>query len=265
MTGALMTSWQVIGLGGFSFGAGLVDAVVGGGGLIQLPALLVFLPEVALPLLLGTNKLASVAGTSVAMVQYGRQVVLPWRLVLLGAIAAGALSFVGAQLVRWLDPRWLRPVVLLLLMGVGGYTAHKPDLGQVAQPCPLSLPNQLGRAGGISGVIGFYDGFLGPGTGSFFIFALVKWLGFDFLRASAIAKVWNWMTNVGAIVAFVGAGSVLYGIALPMALCNIAGSLVGTRLALLNGNRFIRQLFLGVVAALIARLTYDMIQSWRSP
>jgi uncharacterized protein len=243
-------------LGVAAFLAGFVDAVVGGGGLIQLPALLILFPHVAIATLFGTNKLASIAGTSVAVIQYARQVVIPWRIVLAGAIAAGFFSFWGARAVQFIQPGLLRPLILVLLVGVGLYTYLKKDFG-VAQQSKVAAQYRLMATVLTGSIIGFYDGFFGPGTGSFLIFAFIGVLGFDFLQASASAKILNWATNFTAILAFASAHQVLYLLALPMAICNVAGSILGTRLAILKGNAFIRGLFLSIISVLILKLVYD--------
>jgi uncharacterized protein len=243
-------------LGVAAFIAGFVDAVVGGGGLIQLPALLILFPHIAIATLFGTNKMASIAGTTVAGIQYGRQIAIPWKSVLPGAIAAGIFSFLGARAVQFLQPSVLRPLILVLLIGVGLYTYFKKDFG-TAQPPKIALQYRTIAMILVGGTLGFYDGFFGPGTGSFLIFAFVGVLGFDFLKASASAKILNWATNFTAILAFASAHQILYSLALPMAVCNIAGSLLGARLAILKGNAFIRVLFLSIVSVLIAKLVYD--------
>jgi uncharacterized protein len=243
-------------LGIAAFLAGFVDAVVGGGGLIQLPALLVLFPHLAIATLFGTNKVASIAGTSAAALQYARQIVIPWQSVLPGAIAAGICSFLGARTVQFLQPSLLRPLVLVLLTGVGLYTYVQKDFGAAQQP-KIAQQYQAIATTIAGGAIGFYDGFFGPGTGSFLIFAFIGISGFDFLTASASAKVLNWATNFAALVAFVSAHQVLYFLAIPMAICNVAGSLLGSRLAILKGNGFIRGLFLSIVSVLIVKLAYD--------
>jgi uncharacterized protein len=248
---------EVVTLSGFAFLAGLLDSVVGGGGLIQIPALLIVLPNAPIATLFGTNKLSSIAGTSVAVWQYSRTIAIPWNMVLPGAIAAGIFAFWGANTVQWLQPSLLRPIILVLLTAVGIYTALRKEFGTVHQP-KRSPTYQLGIGVGISAIVGFYDGFFGPGTGSFLIFGFISLLGFSFLRASAAAKVINWATNFTALLAFASSGHVFYQFAVPMAVCNILGAIVGTRLAMLKGNQFIRLLFLGVVAALILKLAYDL-------
>ena len=242
---------------GFAFLAGFLDSIVGGGGLVQLPALLVVMPEVAVTALLGTNKLSSIAGTSIAVVQYARRVEIPWGTMLPAAAMAFACSFLGALLATQVPANILRPLILVLLIGVALYTFYKKDFGAIHAP-KLSARWQLASGLAVSGVIGFYDGFFGPGTGSFLIFALIGVLGFGFLTASASAKVVNAATNLAAVILFAATGNILYHIALPMALCNIAGSLLGSHVAIKQGAGFIRLFFLAVVLAIISKFAYDL-------
>jgi uncharacterized membrane protein YfcA len=242
-----------------SFAAGLVDAIVGGGGLIQLPALFVFLPPnlaASVPLVFGTNKLASMCGTSVAMAQYAQRVRVPWPSILPAALAAFVLSAVGARVVQLVRNDFLKPLTLVLLVAVAVYTFSRKSLGHFHAPKFLAHHERL-AAIAVGLVIGFYDGFFGPGTGSFLIFIFIGLFGFDFLTASASAKAINLATNGAAVLAFALHGDVLYRYALPMGACNIAGALVGARLAILKGNRFVRGLFLAVVSVMIARFAWE--------
>lgn len=241
----------------FAFLAGFVDAVVGGGGLIQVPAMFVLLPNAAPALLLGTNKFAAVWGTASATWQYARRVPIDWRWVIPASASAALCSFLGARAVTLIDNASLKPLLLVLMVAVLVYTLWRKDFG--ALHVPRLTPAILRRLGIVVGaVIGFYDGFFGPGTGSFLIFAFVGLFGFSFLFASASAKVINTVTNITALVWFVSQGSVLYSVAIPMAVSNVAGSLAGSRLAMAKGSRFIRILFIIVVAALIARYGWDI-------
>jgi uncharacterized membrane protein YfcA len=244
---------------GFAFLAGFVDAVVGGGGLIQIPALFVLMPALPPAVLFGTNKFAAVWGTLSAAVQYGRQVAPPWRSVLPAAAAALACSFLGARTVSVIDPALLRPLILALLLAVLAYTLWKKDFGALHAP-RLDPAQQLWIGLATGAVIGFYDGFFGPGTGSYLIFAFVGLFGFSFLVASASAKVVNVVTNCAALAWFIADGDVLYATALPMALCNVAGALAGSRLALRRGSGFVRGLFIVVVGALVARFAWDLFR-----
>lgn len=241
----------------FSLLAGFVDAVVGGGGLIQLPAVLILLPGVPLPTLLGTNKFASFFGTSMAVQRYARHVSIDWRTVAPTAIAAGVFAFIGSRAVTLLNPAVLRPLVLVLLIAVAIYVFLVKELGLIHRP--KHAPDKARWIGmGIGAAIGFYDGFLGPGTGSFLIFAFVGIFGFDFLAASASAKAVNWSTNIASLLYFTMHGNVLYGYGLAMAASNVLGATLGTRLAIAKGSRFVRVFFLVIVCALIAKLAQMM-------
>lgn len=248
---------ELLALCGFAFVAGFIDAVVGGGGLIQVPALLLLMPEVPVATLLGTNKAASIWGTLSASIHYARHVAIPWRSVLPMAAASLVFGFAGARAVSLLDPNLLRPLVLAVLTLVLGYTLWKKDFGRLHAP-RLGHLAQLLVGVGAGAAIGFYDGFLGPGTGSFLVLAFVGLFGFSFLHASASAKVVNVLTNLAALAWFVSQGLVLPLVAAPMAVCNVAGSLVGSRLAIRRGSGFVRVLFILIVLVLIGRLGYDL-------
>ena len=236
--------------------AGFVDAIVGGGGLVLMPALFATFPNAAPATLFGTNKGASVWGTAMATWQYSRKVRLPWAALAPAAVAALAASLAGAWLVTQVSPHYLRkalPVLLLLLLV---YTLAKKDLGR------SHAPRFAGRAEiavlcAIGAVIGFYDGFFGPGTGSFFVFLLVRVAGYDFLNASASAKLLNTASNLAALGLFALTGHVWWHFVLAMAVANTAGSLAGTHLALKHGAGFVRIGFLVVVSALILKTGWD--------
>jgi len=242
----------------FSFFAGLIDAIVGGGGLVQLPALLILLPGQGIPTLFGTNKLASAAGTTMATAQYARRVKLDWHIIGPAAGTAFIFSALGSKMVTLINPALLRPVILVLLILVAVYVFVLKDLGLVHAP---RHPRHKARWMAIltGAAIGFYDGFFGPGTGSFLIIIFVGMFGFDFLFASASAKVINLATNLASVIFFAATGHILYQVALPMAACNILGAMAGTRLAILKGSRFVRVFFLVVVLALIAKLARDLV------
>lgn len=239
-------------------GAGLVDAIVGGGGLIMVPSLFGLFPQAVPATLLATNKAASVWGTGWSAWQYAQRVRLPSRR-LWGALAA---ALVGAGLGAWLATRvpsvpfrLALPVVLVL---VGGYTWCRKDLGRAHAPT-WAPRHEAAWATLLGGTVGFYDGLFGPGTGSFFVFALVRGLGWDFLHASAAAKRLNFATNVAALAWFIPQGHVAWALALPMAGANVAGSAWGTRLALRHGAGFVRGAFLLVVAALLIKTGADAL------
>ena len=182
-------------LAAFAFIAGFLDAIVGGGGLIQLPALLIQFPQLALPTLFGTNKIAALSGTSIAAVQYAKRIRFNWKVLLSISLFSFLFSFLGARTVSYLNSEALKPFILIILIAIAIYTFIKKDLGNVATK-DLSTAKKMIFGALIGAVIGFYDGFFGPGTGSFFVLAFVVILGFDFLSASAYAKVVNCITNI---------------------------------------------------------------------
>ncbi len=241
-----------------AFFAGFVDAVVGGGGLIQIPALFTAYPGLGPATLFGTNKLASVVGTSSAAYQYSRRVRIPWRVAGPGAAAALVGSWYGAKAVAFMPPEVLRPLILVLLVSVAIYTFVKKDLGTVSTESVHGLRSTI-VAGVIGAVVGFYDGFFGPGTGSFLIFLFIRTLGMDFLRASVCAKILNVATNAAALGFFAGNVELLWKVGALMAACNLSGAVIGSRTAIRHGAKFVRKMFLGVVAVLIAKLAYDTL------
>lgn len=240
-----------------AFFAGAIDAAVGGGGLIQIPALMGALPHTSTATIFGTNKLASICGTASAAFSYLRQVKLEWKLLAVVAITACVSSFGGAACVSMIPQEVLKPFVLLMLIVIAIYTLIKKQFGQTHLKQVLTRKMLiLAGLGGLA--IGFYDGIFGPGTGSFFIFFFIKYLNFDFLHASALSKIGNFMTNFAALSFFVPTGHVLLGLGLMMAVANVCGSLVGVKMALKYGSGFIRILFLILVSVLICRLAYQM-------
>jgi len=234
-----------------AFFAGMVDAVVGGGGLIQIPVLLSAFPQTGIPTLFGTNKVSSIAGTGASLWRYARAVRIPWRLVLPATAAALLGAWLGAAVVAWIPRDAMRPLVVVMMLTVAIYTFLRKNLGQEETHEPR--PGDLWRGALFGLVIGFYDGFFGPGTGSFLIFGFVRLFGMDFIRASASAKVVNFATNISAIGFFASHGPILWAVGLTMAACNLAGAYVGTHLALKHGAGFIRKAFLCVVSVLIVK------------
>ncbi|MGH8629454.1 MAG: sulfite exporter TauE/SafE family protein [Burkholderiales bacterium] len=236
------------------FFAGLV-AVAGGGGLIQVPALFAVFPGAAPAVLLGTNKVSSIAGTLAATLRYARSVAIEWRALLVAAALAVAAAVLGAWTVTRLPPAFMRPAVLVLLLGVLAYSVIHRQMGITAAKGEPHPPQ--GEAAYAAGV-GFYDGFFGPGTGAFLMFGLVKWFRHGFLEAAARARVLNLASNSGALGVFLAAGNVDLTIGLPMAAANVSGGYVGASTAVKRGATFIRRAFLLVVAALIAKLAWDV-------
>ena len=237
--------------------AGFVDAVVGGGGLIQLPALLL-VPGISPVQALATNKLGSVFGTFTSAITYFRRVGPDLRTALPMAAVAFTGSAGGAPLASLLPAQLFRPIIVVALIGVALYTWRRPTLG-AATALRFTGRQHLGVALGVGTVIGFYDGILGPGTGSFLIFALVGLLGYDFLQASAKAKIVNVATNLGALAVFVPQGHVLWLLGVGMGLANMTGGYLGARTAVARGAGFVRVFFLVVVSALIARLAWQIL------
>ena len=246
--------WLMVSLA--SLLAGLVDAIVGGGGLVLLPALFATFPQAAPATLFGTNKSASIWGTAWATFQYSRRVVLPWHALLPAAGAGLVGSFAGAWAVQGVDPSLFRRALPVLLSALLLYTLARKDLGRAHAP-RFAGRREAMVASAVGLVIGFYDGFFGPGTGSFLVFAWVRLLGYDFLHASASAKLINTATNLSALSLFAWQGHVWWHLALTMAIANVVGSLIGTRLALRHGAGFVRQVFIVVVLALIVKTAHD--------
>ena len=243
-----------------SFFAGFIDSIAGGGGLIQLPALLIGLPKSETVTVLGTNKFASVFGTTTAAALYRRQIKPDPKALIAMAIPAFIGSMAGALLASKLPTDAMRPIVLVLLIAVAIYTWRKPDLGKVEilRHAPKKH-NQISMAAGL--IIGFYDGIFGPGTGSFLMLILVASLGYAFISASAIAKIVNVSTNIGAIIVFGLNGVILWKLGLLMAVSNVTGAIVGSRLAIKGGSTLVRKVFLLVTMALIIKVGIDTFAS----
>ena len=240
----------------FAFCAGAIDAAVGGGGLIQIPAIMNAMPQLCPATVFGTNKLSSICGTASAAWSFVRKVKLRWKLLAVIASCAFISSFAGAACVAMIPKEVLRPFVLIMLIVIAIYTFSKKQFGQVHIRQELT-PKILMLAAVGSLLIGFYDGIFGPGTGSFFIFFFIRYLKADFIHASALSKVANLTTNLAALSFFAPTGHVLFQIGLMMAVANVLGSLVGVRAALKYGSGFIRILFLILVSLLICRLAYQ--------
>jgi len=241
-----------------AFAAGFIDAIVGGGGLLQTPATLLILPHYPFATLLGTTKIPSIAGTTLAAYRYSKQVKFNYKILLSCSLAAFTAAFLGAFLVSRIDNSIIKPIILVVLVLVALYTYFNKQFG-IHQEKHHSLSKQILMAGLFGLLIGFYDGLIGPGTGSFLILVFIAILGFDFIGASAHAKIVNMATNLAAIIYFSATGHILFQYAIPMAVFNIGGAYLGTRLALLKGNKFVRVFFLIVVFGTIMRFAYDIL------
>lgn len=240
--------------------AGWVDAVVGGGGLIQLPALVIAVPkDVATPFILGTNKLSSFFGTLSASGVYLRKIRV--QLILLIPLVAGAFggSTVGAALSRYVPREVLTPIVLVAVVAVGVYTLVKPKMGLHHEPRHDRPAAVAWRAGAIGLLVGFYDGILGPGTGSFFVILIVGVLGYGFLQASVNAKIANLTTNLAALIVYGVHGEVILVLGLAMAVLNITGGFIGAHMATRRGSGFVRIVFLVTLSLLVVKLAWDTV------
>jgi len=248
---------EIIILCAVSFFAGFIDAIVGGGGLLQTPAMLIILPQYPIATLFGTTKIPSVTGTAFAAYKYSRNVIINWTLLCPIIITAFTGALAGAYCITLIRSDVIKPIILILLIAIAVYTYSKKGFGQ-HQAKELSFLTQLMIGLTFGFVIGFYDGLIGPGTGTFFMLAFISLLGKDFLNSSANAKYLNVGTNIAAIIYFAKSGHILYEFAIPMAIFNLFGSFLGIKLALLKGNKFIRTFFLCVVSATILRFAWDI-------
>lgn len=255
-----MVSTELIILCLAAFGAGFVDSIVGGGGLIQLPAFMMILPHQPVIALLATNKLVSMTGTAVSTWRFSRQIPYVRTIIVPGILLSFVGSFLGAYVVTLVSNDFLKPFFMVLLFLVFLSTIRNKTFGLFQHdpnvPIPVWKPCAIGL------VIGFYDGFFGPGTGSFLIIAFVGMLGMTFVQGSAYAKVVNLTTNIAAILLFSLKTKFLFYYALPMMLFNVGGALLGVRLALLKGNEFVRGLLRGIVFLTILKLAYDVYRDY---
>jgi uncharacterized membrane protein YfcA len=239
-----------------AFFAGFVDAIVGGGGLIQLPALLAGYPGAAPPVLLGTNKLGSICGTTGAVMRYMRVVRIPWRALLPAAAVAFLAALAGASSVSAVSPALFRPLVPIMLTVVLIYVLWQKDMGARHAPVVFSRRRGYVALAAISG-IGFYDGFFGPGTGSFLMLLFIRLYGFDFLHASAGARTINVATNAGALLFFGIHGEIQWALGIALGACNATGSVLGAHTAVKHGSGFVRVVFIAIVITLITKTGVD--------
>lgn len=239
--------------------AGFTDAVSGGGGLIQTPAALILLPQYPAVTVIGSLKLPAASGTTLAAIQYARKIKPDLAMIAVLAIIAFGAAVAGSKLLSIVSNDFIKPFLLIVLIGVAIYTYSNKKFGSHTEK-DHSRRQQWVRAGLISVVLGFYDGFIGPGAGSFMILGFITLLGYDFLTASAHSKIINLATNLGSLAFFITSGKILYEVALPMAACNALGGLLGARLAILKGNKFIRLFFLVIVIIVIIRFAWDVFK-----
>lgn len=235
-----------------AFCAGFIDAIVGGGGLVQVPALFAAYPAEAPPLLLGTNKLGSICGTASAVLRYIRVVRIPWRVLLPACAVAFIAALGGAGLVSAVSPALFRPLVPIMLTVVLIYVLWHKDLGARHAPAVFSRRRSYAALTAVA-AIGLYDGFFGPGTGSFLMLLFIRLYGFDFLHASAGARTINVATNAGALVFFGMHRDIHWAIGIALGACNAMGSVLGAHTAIKRGSKFVRVVFICIVIALIAK------------
>ncbi|MEH7082517.1 TSUP family transporter [Neobacillus drentensis] len=240
----------------FGFLAAFIDSVVGGGGLIALPALLFtgLTPAAAV----ATNKLAGTIGSLTSTVMFYRS----GELNLKSVYKLFPLTFIGSMIGAWtvhlMNPELLKPLMLIMLAVVAIYTIFKKDWGSISTDKKFAIHHQIIFML-IIFAIGFYDGFIGPGTGSFLIFAFLM-MGFNFLKAAGNAKFLNFGSNVSALLMFIFLGQVNYAYGIPMGLAQVAGAIVGSRFAIKRGSGYVRALFIVVTFLLLAKNTYDYFQ-----
>ncbi len=239
------------------FGAGLIDAMVGGGGLIQVPVLIALFPSFAPAAIMGTSKFAGVFGTASAYLRYAREIDIPKHTLAWGCVAAAIGAFFGAWLLTLLSNQAFKMLLPPLLILVFIYTIMRKDFGHAHQP-RFDSKTEPRVSAATGAAIGVYDGFFGPGTGSFLVFAFVRVFGFDFIHASALAKGINVACNVAALTLFIGLGHVIWASAICLACANLAGGITGSKLALKHGSAWVRRVFIVVVAALIVRTTLSV-------
>ena len=240
-----------------AFSAGFVDAIAGGGGLIQLPALLISFPDREVAEVSGTNKLGSIFGTSAAALNYRRNIKTDPKLLLAMVLPAFIGSGSGSLLATQISTEQLKVAIVVMLVAVFAYTLARPDLGKVeVLKGAAKRQRTVGAVAGLT--IGFYDGFIGPGTGTLLMIVLVAALGFAFVGASAIAKVVNVATNFASILVFGISGSIMWMVGLAVGICNLAGGIIGSHVAIRRGSDFVRKFYLVVTFALIVRVLFDV-------
>ncbi|RSS79811.1 TSUP family transporter [Streptomyces sp. WAC06614] len=235
--------------------AGWIDAVVGGGGLLLLPALMLGLPSnVPLTHALGTNKAVAIVGTTGAAVTFARKAPVDVRTAVRIGLAAMAGAMGGALLAGVFSKDTMRPVIMVVLLLVAAFVLFRPSFGATAATGPVGR-GRVVAAILLAGLgIGFYDGLIGPGTGTFLVLSLTALLHLDLLTASATAKIVNVGTNAGALAVFATRGDVLWQLAALMAAFNLLGGMAGARMALRKGSGFVRGVLLTVVVALVVKL-----------
>jgi uncharacterized membrane protein YfcA len=241
-----------------AFGAGFIDSIVGGGGLIQTPLALVLLPQLPVATVIGTLKVPAFSGTALAATQYVKKVKIDYKLLAIMAVGAFISAYLGSQLLTRVNNEFMKPILLAVLILLAIYTLLKKDFGQAKEK---QIPYHWAIINGVivSIAVGFYDGFIGPATGTFFILGFVTLLGMDFLKANTNAKLINLATNAGSIFLFILKGKIIWAIAIPMAFSNALGGYLGAKLAIKRGNTFVRYVFIAVIFLSIGRFGYEVL------
>ena len=242
---------------GGSLVAGWIDAVVGGGGLVLIPLMLIVFPNIAPATAFGTNKLAAIWGTATAAFMYLRKVDVDRRMVAVSVPIAGGFAVIGALAASAVSSDVMRPFVIVLMVTVGAFVAFRPQFGATHESSEPVSRSRFAVALGMLGVIGFYDGVFGPGTGMFLIITLTALLHQSFLQSAAMAKVANTATNVGALIVFASQGHVMWLLGAILAIANVAGSVLGSRLVLGRGTAIVRYALLVVVVVMAVKLSVD--------
>ncbi len=240
----------------FIFLAGFIDAIAGGGGLISLPAY--WSAGIPPHMALGTNKFSSCCGTVFSTARYFRAKMIDVPIAIISAVMALLGSWLGASAALKLSAEFLNYLLIFLIPLITILTFVRKELGNFDNSHLLKIGYRL-ALGGVAGlVIGFYDGFFGPGTGTFLILIYSAILHYDFVRANGNTKVVNLASNVAALITFAQAGQIWYPIAIPAAVCGIAGNLLGSKMVVLRGNKLIRQVFLLALILLLGRVLFNV-------
>ena len=250
--------WLLTALAGFT--AGLIDSIVGGGGLVLTPAMLNLHPGLQILQAIGTQRTSSILGTGVAAWNYLRRIHIERRILLPACIAALSASAVGVQLAKRIDPDTLKWTVLTICVVLALYTVARKDLG-LREERRFHPKHESMAAVGIGLATGFYNGLIGPGTGTLMVFAFISFMGLDFLKSSAVSKATNVAADLSSWTVLMLSGYVIWALAVPLIVGNIIGSYIGSHLAIKRGQGFVRAVFLIIVLALIARQAWQLVQA----
>lgn len=235
-----------------AFCAGFVDAIAGGGGLIQTPLGLAFLPNYSISSVIGTLKIPAFSGTALAVGQYLKKAKINWKYFLVLAIISFTSAFLGSFVLTVVNNDFMKPLLLIILLVLWIFTYIRKDFSS-KKTDQITERNRWVCGIVIAILVGFYDGFIGPATGTFFIMGFIFLVGLDFYHASAYAKMINLATNLGSICLFLIKGQIIWKIALPMAVCNGLGGYCGAKLAILKGQQWVRYIFLFIMFIAILR------------